>query len=397
MITVKDLKKKNIVFIVHKYSSFQKDYIEEVSKYFNQVYVFVRYKPIAEIHKFLPLSFLANHMKRASLDLRNKPSNILVIPIPIFYLPIDFFYKSVGPVFFKKIVKVIHQHKYKFDIIHSHFIWSSGYAGMMLKREFTVPLIITSHSPSQIYGLPTKSRYWKDQVRSILSSSNLIFAVNKKMVGYIKKWYPSSNTLYLPNGYNSTLFYPKNKNDARNNTGLPDKVKVILSIGSIDTVKGHQVLINAMSYVVKNNSNVICIIIGSGPNKSKLFNMIKERDLEKHVFLHERIDHNKIPDWINSSDIFVLPSLDESFGIVQIEAMACGKPVVASDTDGSKEIITSKDIGLMCRRGDSDDLGNKIVQALSKKWDSNKIINYSHKYKLSLIVKTAIDQYCNLF
>ncbi len=77
---------------------------------------------------------------------------------------------------------------------------------------------------------------------------------------------------------------------------------------------------------------------------------------------------------MNACDLFVLPSISESFGVVQIEALACGKPVVATRNGGSEEVITSDDYGLLVDPANPNELREKIIEAPDKDWDREKIL-----------------------
>ncbi|MBE9593771.1 MAG: glycosyltransferase, partial [Proteobacteria bacterium] len=92
-------------------------------------------------------------------------------------------------------------------------------------------------------------------------------------------------------------------------------------------------------------------------------------------------------------DVFVLPSLRESFGVVQIEAMACGKPIVATRNGGSEEIITSEDYGLLCGPANPEELAEKILIALDKEWDGEKIRGYAERFRWENIVKEIVKVY----
>lgn len=96
---------------------------------------------------------------------------------------------------------------------------------------------------------------------------------------------------------------------------------------------------------------------------------------------------------MNACDVFVLPSLRESFGVVQIEAMACGKPVVATRNGGSEEIITSEDYGLLCEPASPEELAEKISIALDKEWGSEKIRGYAERFRWKNIAKEIIKVY----
>ena len=102
----------------------------------------------------------------------------------------------------------------------------------------------------------------------------------------------------------------------------------------------------------------------------------------------------EIPLWMNACDVFVLPSLSESFGIVQIEAIACGKPVVATYNGGSEEVITNEKLGILVEPEDADGLAKAILKALDTKWDKNYILNYAEQFTWDKIAE-KIREVCD--
>ena len=112
-----------------------------------------------------------------------------------------------------------------------------------------------------------------------------------------------------------------------------------------------------------------------------------------HVKLAGGRPHNEILIWMDACDLFVLPSLSESFGVVQIEAMACGKPVVSTYNGGSEEIITSEDYGLLCEPANSEELAEKILIALDKEWDCDEIGKYAEQFTWENITEEIVSVY----
>jgi glycosyltransferase involved in cell wall biosynthesis len=106
--------------------------------------------------------------------------------------------------------------------------------------------------------------------------------------------------------------------------------------------------------------------------------------------------HDEIPLWMNACDVFVLPSVRESFGVVQIEAMACGKPVVATLNGGSEEVIISDDYGLLVEPGDPDDLAEKILVALDREWDREEILTYVERFMWENIAEETMGVYTQI-
>jgi glycosyltransferase involved in cell wall biosynthesis len=197
----------------------------------------------------------------------------------------------------------------------------------------------------------------------------------------------------LPNGYKEELFHPIDTEKCRKFLGLPADKKIVLSVGNLQEVKGHKYLVEAMEHVVKKRKDVICLIVGSGKLEIMLKKQIKLAGLFDYVKLVGAKPHSEIPLWMNACDLFVLPSLRESFGVVQIEAMGCGKPVVATYNGGSEEIITSEAYGLLCKPGNSKNLAEGILAGIENKYDQNKLINYAKSYSYDNIYKEIYSIY----
>ena len=171
----------------------------------------------------------------------------------------------------------------------------------------------------------------------------------KKDVPVLKKF--NENSFSIPNGF-SSKFKPLDQEECRKSLGLPQNVKILFTLGWLIERKGFNYLIEAMDIILKERKNVFCFIGGSGKLKDKLQSQINDLKLEKYVKLIGFIPDEALSLWMNACDIFVLPSLSESFGVVLIEAMACGKPVISTYNGGSEEVVISEDYGLLVERED---------------------------------------------
>jgi len=103
-----------------------------------------------------------------------------------------------------------------------------------------------------------------------------------------------------------------------------------------------------------------------------------------------------LPLWMNACDLFVLPSLSESFGVVQIEALACGKPVISARNRGSEEIIISDEHGLLVKLADPEDLTEKILSALDREWDRGAILRYVERYTWENVAREILGVYSRM-
>ena len=149
-------------------------------------------------------------------------------PTPIFYLPTDSQYKKLGEKHYKQVTKIIKENNIKFDLIHSHFTWSSGYVGAKLKEKYGVPFIVTAHG-YDIYHLPFKDDEWKSKIEYVLNSAELPLPVSKSNLECIKKLNVQAPVTVLPNGYREDIFYPIDRK-SRKSLILPSNKKIILSV-----------------------------------------------------------------------------------------------------------------------------------------------------------------------
>jgi len=373
-----DLRNKNILFLTHDYFTFQKKQIESVSKYFNKVYVLVRFKPVSYLSYIIPINRLKHSRKNRQIDTSNKPENIHIITVPLYYLPTDAGYKKLGMKHFNKVKKIIKRYNVEFDIIHAHFTYSAGFVGHMLKKIYNTPLVLTGHG-YDIYEMPFRSKEWNEKITTILKNADKIFTNSTRNKRLIKKLGVNTKIEISPIGVNDDLFFPANTQECRNKLNLPNDKKILVSIGSFVKVKGQKYLIDAIKEILKYRNDILCILVGGGRLERNLRKRIKNLGLSKYIKLIDKQKQSKIPLWINSSNIFVLPSLNEGMPDSMFEALACGKPFVGTKVGGVPEVINNK-IGLLAEPGSAQDLSEKIMEAFNKDWDAHYISRLSQKY-----------------
>ena len=114
------------------------------------------------------------------------------------------------------------------------------------------------------------------------------------------------------------------------------------------------------------------------------------------MLLPGQVSHENVPLWLNSADLFVMPSLKESFGTAIVEAMSCGKPVVASAVGGIPEIITNDRVGTLVEPGNPEALRQGMVSAIDRRWEPDVIIGESRKYSWPNLAPKVASIYCEL-
>ncbi|HEC91982.1 MAG TPA: glycosyltransferase family 4 protein [Candidatus Atribacteria bacterium] len=375
------MKFKNLLIISNRFPDkkdmfiggiFVKEQLNYIRKYFKEVTV------ISPVPRSLGLKEDDKYCRDYSYE------NVKVYFPRFSHLPVVYFRNRLGDNYFKAINRLIKKKNIKFDLIHAHFAWPSGYAGAKLKEKYKKPLIITAHG-YDIYDLPFRNEFWQNKIKYILNSADFIITISNKNLQFIRKLNVETPTKVIPNGYNSNLFYPFSKDLAKKKLNLSLNKKIILTVGNLVEVKGHKYLIQAMREILKQRKDVMCIIVGSGELKKGLEKLVKDLNLQGHIKLVGGKSHKEVPLWMNACDVFVLPSLKESFGIVQIEAMACGKPIVATYNGGSEEIIKEK-TGILVEPRNPKQLKEALNKALDKEWNGQKIVEYSKKFTWEEIV-----------
>jgi len=241
-----------------------------------------------------------------------------------------------------------------FDIIHFHnpglFITSE------ILSKSTSKNIITFHAlpdASILYlGLKVFMKYIKKI--KLINKIDGIIIVSKPLKKYISKYFDCKKSV-IPNGIDLEIF----KNSGRLPLYQDGKIN-ILFLGRIEKRKGLIYLIKAYEILKKKHKNIRLIVIGSGNLEEKCKNYVKKRKIEDVIFVGSVNEEEKVK-YINTCDIFCAPSIyGESFGIVLLEAMACGKPIVAFANQGYKEVLRGIQKRFLVKPKNINSLAKKI-------------------------------------
>lgn len=181
------------------------------------------------------------------------------------------------------------------------------------------------------------------------------------------------------NGVDKSLFRPIDRLSSRKRLKLDGGNDIILYVGNLKLEKGCLDLLEAFHRVAERNNNARLIYIGSGPQLNEIKNKIRDLDLSARVRLVGSIAHKELPDWMSAVDLVVLASHNEGVPNVLLEAMSCGKPVVATRVGGIPEVVPSY-CGFLVEVGDQEGLADAMDQALKQNWDSRKIVESTAVY-----------------
>lgn len=285
-----------------------------------------------------------------------------------FLLPYAFLFflsHSIKERFFSFLYSIVFQHAIKQegqpDILYAHYLHYMRYA-LYLRNTYNIPLVGIEHwsEMGNISISPTilqlaRNTYPKlDKLITVSSSlqENILHHINL-------------DKIHVTNNIVGKEFSYRKKTD---NNPL-----TIVSVGGLIYRKGFDILIQALSQIHSMlPTDWKLQIIGEGSLRNALQDIITEKNLEKYVSLLGSKNKNEIATLLQNSDLFVLPSRNETFGVVYIEAMACGLPIIATDCGGPRDIVTEEN-GLLIPTEDVNALGNAILHMV------NNIDKYDRK------------------
>ena len=220
-----------------------------------------------------------------------------------------------------------------------------------------------------IHGLEAWTPSHKYLAKWFAQRVDAFIAVSKFSAERFTKWsgVSMSRAFILPNCVDLTKFRPQDRDPtliARYGLKLS---KVILTVGRLvseDRYKGFDPVIEAMPELIKRFANLKYLIVGDGPDRHRLEAKVQALGLENHVIFAGYVPEPEKPAYYNLADVYTMPSRGEGFGIVLLEAAACGVPIVGSQVDGSREALLDGKLGQLVDPGDRSQLIQTITKAL---------------------------------
>jgi glycosyltransferase involved in cell wall biosynthesis len=380
---LENLKQKTLLILTPSYPNEDGSFIAET---------FVKYQ-VAELKKYFkkviiiaPIFRSFGYFEKDKLCTNYSYSNVEVYYPRSLYIPIFWLSKILIDNRLQVVERTINERHLHFDLIHAHFTWPSGYIGVRLKEKFGTPLITTIHENGEWFDQEVRMAH--PLINAAWSGADALIRVNKTDVPVLQRY--NERVCAIANGF-SPIFHPIDI--AKERLGLPDNIKIIFTLGNLIKRKGFNYLIDAMKQVCDQRDDVLCYIGGAGSERGSLQRQIDELHLGDKVRLLGSVPSEILPLWMNASDLFVLPSLSESFGVVQVEALACGKPVISCRNRGSEEIITSDEYGLLVEPADHGDLAEKILVGLDMGWNRQAILAYAERFTWENITKEIVRVY----
>lgn len=295
------------------------------------------------------------------------------MPLSLLRRPTLIYWENLYAINVSKVVK-----KYNIDLIHAHFAYPEGLVGLLTKRETRKPLIVTLHGydilvePSVGYGIRLMKKY-DAIVRAVLKDADRVIVASRAAYGEAARLCHSDKIVLIPNGVDTIRFNPELDGSViREKCGIEDAF-VVFTVRHHEPQYGIEYLIRAIPHVTHRRNDVVFVIGGNGTLRKYHEHLAYELGVKNHTIFTGRIPRNDLPLFYAASDVVVIPSLQEAWGLVCTEAMACGKPVIGSDVGGLRDQIIDSFNGFLVPPKDSRAIAEKILYLIENPDKAKKL------------------------
>ena len=324
------------------------------------------------------------------------------------------------PQFVKGVIHFAQSRGIHYDLIHSNY-WMSGIAAISLKDSWNIPILHMFHTLGLMKNRVARTENEKEGEyritgeRKVLAGADRIVAATLAELSQLQFLYKAngSKISIVPPGVDTLHFYPIHKDEAKEYVGIQPSCNVLLFVGRIEPLKGLDVLFEAIIQMRQNgvfNHTPFCLsVIGGDPEESleamsaEMLHLKSLRDqfgLQDMVALLGRRSQDSLPYHYSAAEVVVVPSHYESFGMVALEAMACGTPVVASDVGGLAYLVKDGQTGFTVPVAEPAALAEKLTLLLQdqelRQRMGQQAAEYAREYSWEIIVNRLCELYAEL-
>lgn len=274
------------------------------------------------------------------------------------------------------LLKVVMEEKP--DIIHAHWILPQGFTAAIIGRLLKIPVVVTAHAGDVF---PLKSVLFRLLSRFSINSAAAVTVNSSYTKAAVEKIAHKAANV-IPMGVDMKLFSSSTASAAaavRRRCGVSLDDKMILFVGRLAEKKGVTYLVSAMAAVVKKFPDSKLVVVGDGPEKAALQLQVQHLGLSGSVIFAGSIPNPQLPPFYRAADVFVLPSIvdsrgdTEGLGVVLLEAVAAGTPVVASRIGGISDVVIHNGTGLLAEQKNHGQLAAAIVSLLKNRQLAKKL------------------------
>jgi teichuronic acid biosynthesis glycosyltransferase TuaC len=267
---------------------------------------------------------------------------VRVTYLPYLNFPLGLSPRVHAALLYRRLARVVGSIRdtFAFDLIHAHRLFPTAYVSSLLARDAAIPLV-SSAVGSDVHTHPSRNRGIRTLTQKAIERSDVVVSVSRDLADQVEELAaPARPVRVVYRGVDFAQFVPAEPSrEAKVRLGLPPEGVGICTVGRLVREKGVFDLVEAMDLMRDHPRAPWLVMVGEGPARGALESEIQRRGLQDRILLVGAQPHRKVPDWLNAADIFVLASYNEGLPNVVREAMACGRPVVATDVGGVREAV----------------------------------------------------------
>jgi D-inositol-3-phosphate glycosyltransferase len=299
----------------------------------------------------------------------------------------------------------------RYDVIHAHY-WLSGVAGAHLKSIWGTPLVVSFHTLARVKdvaspGDPPEPIFRKrGEVRVIRVADRIIAPTDTERDQLIEYYDADPARIFVaPPGVDLERFVPGDRAAAKRHFGFSDDPLVVF-VGRLQAFKGTDIAVNALRHLTRMVPDAQLAIAGGdspsgiGGERMRLRLAARRLGVSERLKFMEPVGHNELPELYRAADVVVVPSASESFGLVALEASACGTPVVATAVGGLRVIVRDGESGYLVERRDAKSFAAALSRVLADPGAQtrlgNNAVRLAHRFPWARTADGILDAYASV-
>lgn len=267
----------------------------------------------------------------------------------------------------------------RLDVIDAHFGYPDGDAATLLGRWLGVPVTVTLRGTEVRHAdMPSLA----PRLQRALGRAERVFSVSGSLRDLaLRLGAAPEKVRVVGNGVDTRRFHPLPQPQARSALAIPEKAKVLISVGGLTERKGFHRVIELLPELQVRFPGLVYLVVGGasaeGDWRARLEQMARDLGVADVVRFLGVVEPDALKVPLSAADVFVLATRNEGWANVFLEAMACGRPVVTTDVGGNREVVCRPELGTVVPFGDRAALLAAIGEALERRWDRNALVAYA--------------------